>query len=32
MDGVDETLAREAFKLAAAKLPLQTTFVIRHLG
>jgi large subunit ribosomal protein L16 len=29
---VDETLAREAFKLAAAKLPLQTTFVIRHLG
>jgi large subunit ribosomal protein L16 len=32
MDGVDETLAREAFKLAAAKLPLKTTFVIRHLG
>jgi large subunit ribosomal protein L16 len=32
MDGVDETLAREAFKLAAAKLPIQTTFVIRHLG
>ena len=32
MDGVDEGLAREAFKLAAAKLPLQTTFVIRHLG
>jgi large subunit ribosomal protein L16 len=32
MDGVDEQLAREAFKLAAAKLPLQTTFVIRHLG
>jgi large subunit ribosomal protein L16 len=32
MDGVDEALAREAFKLAAAKLPLQTTFVIRHLG
>ena len=30
--GVDEALAREAFKLAAAKLPLQTTFVIRHLG
>jgi large subunit ribosomal protein L16 len=29
---VDETLAREAFKLAAAKLPLKTTFVIRHLG
>jgi large subunit ribosomal protein L16 len=32
MDGVDETLAREAFRLAAAKLPLETTFVIRHLG
>ncbi|WP_300294142.1 50S ribosomal protein L16 [Nitrosomonas sp.] len=32
MDGVDESLAREAFKLAAAKLPMQTTFVIRHLG
>jgi len=28
--GVDETLAREAFKLAAAKLPLATTFVIRQ--
>jgi large subunit ribosomal protein L16 len=32
MDGVDEVLAREAFRLAAAKLPLETTFVIRHLG
>jgi large subunit ribosomal protein L16 len=32
MDGVDETLAREAFKLAAAKLPIETTFVTRHLG
>ena len=32
MDGVDESLAREAFRLAAAKLPMQTTFVIRHLG
>ena len=32
MDGVDETLAREAFRLAAAKLPVQTTFVIRQLG
>ena len=32
MDGVDEALAREAFRLAAAKLPLETTFVIRHLG
>jgi len=32
MDGVNEALAREAFKLAAAKLPIQTTFVSRHLG
>ncbi|MDQ3260726.1 MAG: 50S ribosomal protein L16 [Burkholderiales bacterium] len=32
MDGVDEKLAREAFGLAAAKLPLATTFVTRHLG
>ena len=32
MDGVDETLAREAFRLAAAKLPLATTFVIRQVG
>ena len=32
MDGVDETLAREAFKLAAAKLPIETTFVVRQLG
>ena len=29
MQGVDETLAREAFRLAAAKLPVQTTFVSR---
>ena len=29
MDGVDEALAREAFALAAAKLPLRTTFVQR---
>jgi large subunit ribosomal protein L16 len=29
MDGVDENLAREAFALAAAKLPIQTTFVHR---
>jgi large subunit ribosomal protein L16 len=29
MDGVSEELAREAFALAAAKLPVQTTFVIR---
>ena len=32
MDGVDEVLAREAFRLAAAKLPIQTTFVIRQVG
>ena len=29
VDGVTEELAREAFALAAAKLPLRTTFVIR---
>ncbi|MBR7059091.1 MAG: 50S ribosomal protein L16 [Neisseriaceae bacterium] len=32
MDGVAEKLAREAFALAAAKLPIQTTFVIRQVG
>jgi large subunit ribosomal protein L16 len=32
MDGVEESQAREAFRLAAAKLPLETTFVTRHLG
>jgi len=32
MDGVDETIAREAFTLAAAKLPLKTVFVARALG
>jgi len=32
MDGVDEVSAREAFRLAAAKLPIQTTFVIRQVG
>lgn len=32
MDGVDEALAREAFALAAAKLPIQTTFVARQVG
>src|SRR5574339_1323623 len=30
--GVPEELAREAFRLAAAKLPMRTTFVIRSLG
>jgi len=29
MQGVDEDLAREAFKLAAAKLPVQTAFTTR---
>lgn len=31
MDGVPESLAREAFSLAAAKLPISTVFVTRHL-
>ena len=30
--GVPEELAREAFRLAAAKLPLRTTFVSRLVG
>jgi large subunit ribosomal protein L16 len=29
MEGVSEEVAREAFELAAAKLPVQTTFVKR---
>jgi large subunit ribosomal protein L16 len=32
MDGVDESVAREAFALAAAKLPVKTTFVVRQIG
>ncbi len=32
MEGVSEELAREAFRLAAAKLPFATTFVVRNLG
>ena len=32
MDGVEETIAREAFALAAAKLPIRTTFVHRMVG
>jgi large subunit ribosomal protein L16 len=32
MDGVDEVLAREAFALAAAKLPISTAFVTRMVG
>jgi len=31
MEGVNEQEAREAFKLAAAKLPVKTTFVARTL-
>lgn len=31
MEGVSEELAREAFKLAAAKLPIATVFVSRSL-
>ena len=32
MDGVSEEVAREAFRLAAAKLPLLTVFATRHVG
>src|ERR1700758_4747330 len=32
MDGVDEALARGAFALAAAKLPIRTSFVHRLVG
>ena len=32
MAGVDEVLAREAFRLAASKLPIATTFVSRQVG
>ena len=32
MDGVTEDMAREAFRLAAAKLPIATVFATRHLG
>jgi large subunit ribosomal protein L16 len=30
MEGVSEEIARQAFKLAAAKLPFKTNFVIRQ--
>ena len=30
MDGVQESVAREAFRLAAAKLPFKTSFVTRN--
>jgi len=29
MEGVSETIAREAFRLAAAKIPFKTSFVFR---
>ena len=32
MDGVDEVMAKEAFRLAAAKLPIATAFVHRQVG
>lgn len=32
MDGVSEELAREAFRLAAAKLPFKTSFIVRQVG
>ncbi|MDP2241097.1 MAG: 50S ribosomal protein L16, partial [Burkholderiales bacterium] len=32
MDGVDEAMAKEAFRLAASKLPIMTTFVHRQVG
>lgn len=32
MDGVAEPLAREAFSLAAAKLPIPTMFITRQVG
>ena len=32
MDGVSEDIARQAFRLAAAKLPLSTIFASRHIG
>jgi large subunit ribosomal protein L16 len=32
IEGVTEALAREAFQLAAAKLPVRTVFVARQVG
>lgn len=32
MEGVSEEVAREAFRLAAAKLPVRTSFVTRQVG
>ncbi len=30
LDGVSEEMARDAFRLASAKLPIQTKFIMRH--
>lgn len=30
MEGVDESIAREALRLADSKLPIKTKFVVRH--
>jgi large subunit ribosomal protein L16 len=30
MDGVTEDIARDAFRLAGAKLPVRTKFVVKH--
>ena len=30
MDGVDETLSKEAFELASAKIPISTSFIKRN--
>ena len=32
MEGVNDTLAREAFAIAAQKLPIKCKFVARHGG
>ncbi len=32
MEGVSENIAREAMRLAAAKLPVRTTFISRQVG
>jgi large subunit ribosomal protein L16 len=32
MEGVSEDVAREAFRLAAAKLPVKTSFISRQVG
>ena len=29
MEGVDEEIAMEAFRLAASKLPVETKFIVR---